>query len=64
MYVPDISGVFFFMSLLQTGVLHNPPIAKRAWAHQRGLIHRFLGFAALREVVFEEVNLEQLQVEF
>jgi hypothetical protein len=26
--------------------------------------HRFLGFATLREVVFEEVNLGQLQDEF
>jgi hypothetical protein len=28
------------------------------------VIYRFLGLATLREVVFEEVNLEQLQVEF
>jgi hypothetical protein len=29
-----------------------------------GLSIAFLGFATLREVVLEEVNLEQLQVEF
>ena len=32
--------------------------------HRRGLIYRFLSFATLGEVVFKEVNLEQLQVEF
>jgi hypothetical protein len=33
-------------------------------AHRRGLIYRFFGLATLREVIFEKVNLEQLQDEF
>jgi hypothetical protein len=64
MNIPDFSGVCSLCHSRKPAVLHDPPTAKRAEAHRRGLNYHFLGFATLREVVFEEVNLDQLQVEF